>query len=69
MACNAASMKLGEGWGKGAVEPEGLLVLAHLSVFLIQLITTFIRVVLTSSGNDEWAAGEAEQGILYIVIG
>lgn len=62
MACNAASMKLGEGRGKGAAEPEGLLVLAHLSLFLIQLIKTFIRLTLTHSGNDEWAAGEAELG-------
>lgn len=36
----------------------------HLSLFLIQLIKAFTRLTLTPSGNDEWAAGEAEFGTL-----
>lgn len=63
MAHTAAShlaTKLGEGRGEGTVEPEGLLILAHLSLFLIQLIKALIRLTLTPSGNDECAAEEAE---------
>lgn len=53
------STKLGERRGEGAAEPEGLLILPHLTVPLIQLIKALIRLTPTPSGNDEWAAVEA----------
>lgn len=62
-AVSRLSMKLGEG-GEGAAQPEGLLILDHLSLYLIQLIKALIRLTPTPSGNDEWAAGEAELGTL-----
>lgn len=60
-AASHLSMKLGERRRDGAAEPEGPLILAHLLLFLIQLIKALIRLTLTPSGNDEWAVGEAEQ--------
>lgn len=46
-------------------EPKGLLILAHLSLFLFQLIKVLIRLILTPSGNDGCAAGEAVLGTLH----
>lgn len=65
-AASHLSMRLGERRGEGAAEPEGLLILAHLSLFLIQLIKVLIRLTLTPPGNDELAA-EEELGTLYTV--
>lgn len=70
MACTAVchlSMNLGERQGKGAPEPEALLILAHFSLFFIQLIKAMISLTQTPSGNDECAAEEAELGTLYTV--
>lgn len=64
-AASHLSMKLGERQGEVVAEPEGLLILAHLLLFLIQLIKALIRLTLTPSGNNEWAAGEVEQGTLH----
>lgn len=59
------SMKLGErGEEMERLSLKAPLILAHLLLFLIQLIKALIRLTLTPSGNDEWAAGEAEQGSL-----
>lgn len=45
-AASHLSMKLGERQGEGAAQPKGLLILAHLSLFLIQLIKALIRLTV-----------------------
>ncbi len=70
MAHNAPShpsTKLEERRRDGAAEPEGWLILAHLTVPLIQLIKALIRLTPTPSGDDEWAAVDAELRTLYTV--
>lgn len=66
-AASQLSMKLGQRREEWVTELEGLLILAHLSLFLIQLIKALIRLTLTTSDNDELAAGEAEPGTRHTV--